>query len=44
MGKGAFTMRGENQKIYLLYMAKIMQEQTDNVRALTMPQIIEELA
>ncbi len=36
-------MRGENQKLKLLYLAKIMQEQTDDTHALTMPQIIEEL-
>ena len=37
-------MRGKNQKLKLLYLAKIMQEQTDDTHALTMPQIIEELA
>ena len=37
-------MRGENQKLKLLYLAKIMQEQTDDTHALTMPQIIDELA
>ena len=37
-------MRGRNQKLKLLYLAKIMQEQTDDTHALTMPQIIEELA
>lgn len=44
MGKGTFTMRGKNQKLKLLYLAKIMQEQTDDTHALTMPQIIDELA
>lgn len=37
-------MRGKNQKLKLLYLAKIMQEQTDDTHALTMPQIISELA
>ena len=37
-------MKGKNQKLKLLYLAKIMQEQTDDTHALTMPQIIEELA
>lgn len=37
-------MRGKNQKLKLLYLAKIIQEQTDENHMLTMPQIIEELA
>ena len=37
-------MRGKNQKLKLLYLAKIMQEQTDDSHGLTMPQIIDELA
>ena len=37
-------MRGKNQKLKLLYLAKIMQEQTDDTHMLTMPQIINELA
>ena len=37
-------MRGRNQKLKLLYLAKIMQEQTDDTHALTMPEIIDELA
>ena len=37
-------MRGKNQKLKLLYLAKIMQEQTDDTHFLTMPQIIAELA
>ena len=37
-------MRGKNQKLKLLYLAKIMQEQTDDTHMLTMSQIIEELA
>ncbi len=37
-------MRGKNQKLKLLYLSKIMQEQTDDTHALTMPQIIKELA
>ena len=36
-------MRGKNQKLKLLYLAKIMQEQTDDTHMLTMPQIIVEL-
>lgn len=36
-------MRGKNQKLKLLYLAKIMQEQTDDTHGLTMPQIIKEL-
>ena len=37
-------MRGKNRKIQLLYLAKIMQEQTDDTHALTMTQIIAEFA
>ena len=37
-------MRGRNQKLKLLYLAKIMQEQTDDSHYLTMSQIIAELA
>ncbi len=37
-------MRGRNQKIKLLYLARIMQEKTDQTHYLTMPEIIEELA
>lgn len=37
-------MRRKNQKLKLLYLSKIMQEQTDDTHYLTMPQIIEELA
>jgi len=37
-------VKGKNQKLKLLYLAKIMQEQTDDTHGLTMPQIIEELA
>lgn len=36
--------RGKNQKLKLLYLAKIMQEETDDFHSLTMPQIIEKLA
>ena len=42
--KGMQIMRGKNQKLKLLYLAKIMQEQTDDTHALTMPEIISELA
>ena len=37
-------MRGRNQKLKLLYLAKIMQEQTDDTHGLSMSQIIAELA
>ena len=37
-------MRGKNQKLKLLYLAKIMQEQTDDTHALTMTQILAELS
>ncbi|MBO4864189.1 MAG: WYL domain-containing protein [Eubacterium sp.] len=37
-------MRGKNQKLKLLFLAKIMQEQTDDTHMLTMSQIIDELA
>lgn len=36
--------RSKNQKLKLLYLAKIMQEETDDSHAFTMPQIIEKLA
>lgn len=36
--------RGKNQKLKLFYLAKIMQEETDDKHGLTMPQIIEKLA
>lgn len=35
--------RGNNQKLKLYYLAKILLEQTDEEHGLTMPQIIEEL-
>ena len=35
--------RGKNQKLKLLYLAKIMQEETDDLHRLTMPQLIERL-
>lgn len=35
--------KGKNQKLKLLYLAKIMQEETDEKHRLTMPQIIEKL-
>ncbi|MBR1506729.1 MAG: WYL domain-containing protein [Eubacterium sp.] len=37
-------MRRNNQKLKLLYLARIMQEQTDETHALSMPEIIAELA
>lgn len=36
-------MRSKNQKLKLLYLAKIMQEKTDDTHALTMSEIIAEL-
>ena len=36
-------MKGKNQKLKLLYLAKIMQEQTDDTHGLTMSEIIAEL-
>lgn len=36
--------KGRNQKLKLLYLAKIMQEQTDENHGITMPEIISELA
>lgn len=36
-------MRSKNQKLKLLYLAKIMQEKTDDTHALTMGEIIAEL-
>ncbi len=36
-------MRGRNQKLKLLYLAKIMQDKTDDTHYLTMPEIIAEL-
>ena len=35
--------RGKNQKLKLLYLAKIMQEETDEQHRLTMSQLIERL-
>lgn len=37
-------MKGKNQRLKLLYLAKIMQEKTDETHYLTMPEIIAELA
>ena len=36
-------MKGKNQKLKLLYLAKIMQEQTDDTHALSMSEILAEL-
>ncbi|MBQ9870878.1 MAG: WYL domain-containing protein [Eubacterium sp.] len=36
-------MKGRNQKLKMLYLAKIMQEQTDENHPLTMPEIITKL-
>ena len=36
--------RGKNQKLKLLYLAKIMLEETDDTHALTMTQILDKLA
>ena len=37
-------MKGKNQRLKLLYLAKIMREKTDETHYLTMSEIIEELA
>lgn len=36
--------KGDNQKLKMLYLAKIFSEETDDNHALTMPQIIEKLS
>lgn len=36
--------RGNNQKLKLLYLARIMRDETDDSHGLTMPQIIDKLA
>ena len=35
---------GENQKLKMLYIMKIFEEETDDLHALTMPEIIDRLA
>ena len=35
--------RGDNQKLKMLYLAKIFMEETDDLHALTMPEIIRTL-
>ena len=42
MSKG--ERKGDNQKLKMLYLAKIFHEETDDEHGLTMPQIIEKLA
>ena len=42
MSKG--ERKGDNQKLKMLYLAKIFHEETDESHGLTMPQIIEKLA
>ena len=42
MSKG--ERKGDNQKLKMLYLAKIFHEETDEAHGLTMPQIIEKLA
>lgn len=37
-------MKGENQKLKMLYLSRLFMEQTDDEHGLTMPQIIEKLA
>ena len=37
-------MKGENQKLKMLYLSRIFAEQTDDEHGLTMPEIIEKLA
>ncbi len=41
---GIVVARGNNQKLKLLYLARIMQAETDDTHGLTMPQIIDKLA
>lgn len=41
---GTVVARGNNQKLKLLYLARIMRDETDNSHCLTMPQIIDKLA
>lgn len=36
--------KGENQKLKMLYLVKILSEETDDLHALTMPQILEKLS
>ena len=36
-------MRGTNQKLKLLYLKEIFEEETDNEHSISMPRIIEEL-
>ena len=36
-------MRGTNQKLKLLYLKEIFEEETDNEHTISMPRIIEEL-
>ena len=35
--------RGKNQKLKLLYLAKILKEKTDEENGITMPELIKEL-
>lgn len=37
-------MKGENQKLKMLYLSRLFMEQTDDEHGLTMPEIIEKLA
>ena len=36
--------KSSNQKLKLMYLAKILQEKTDEEHGLTMPELIEQLA
>lgn len=40
----ANVRKGENQKLKMLYLVKILSEETDDLHGLTMPQILEKLA
>ena len=40
----AYTQKGENQKLKMLYLVKLFYEETDDFHAITMPEIIEKLS
>ena len=40
----AYIQKGENQKLKMLYLVKLFYEETDDLHALTMPEIIEKLS
>lgn len=41
---GTVVARGNNQKLKLLYLARIMRDETDDSHGFTMPQIIDKFA